>query len=76
MSESAKFNSLFSGSIFLVSKLYRNLKDISKSHAIAMSVFCFVFFFLGGGGERGLTRAIQLLLSYCKKTMYLMQNIL
>ena len=37
MSESAKFNSLFTGSIFLVSKLYRNIKGTFKSHATAKS---------------------------------------
>ena len=36
-------------------------------------LFCFVFF-EAGGGERGLTRAIQLLPSYCKKIMYLMKR--
>ena len=55
MSESTKFNLLFTGSIFLVSKLYTNRKDISKSHATAKSsfvLFCFVLFFFWGGGAR------------------------
>ena len=68
------FNSLFTGSIFLVSKLFRNRKDIFKSHATAKASFLFVFFEAGGGEERGLTRAIQLLPGYCKKIMYLMKR--
>ena len=59
MSESAKFNSLLTGSIFLVSKLNRNMTGTFKSHATAKSGsfvwFCFVcrFFVLGGGGGGG-----------------------
>ena len=53
MSESAKFNSLFTGSIFLVSKLYTNRKDVFKSHATAQSLlFCFFLGVVEGGEAR------------------------
>ena len=61
MSESTKFNSLFTGSIFLVSKLYTNRKDVFKSQATVNSLlFCF-FSWGGGGGKRGLTITAKLL---------------
>ena len=53
MSESAKFNSLFTIQYFWC-KNCRNRKDIYKSHVTAKSVFCFfvLFFFGGEGGVR------------------------